>query len=78
MASGLLGVQLIDFGDQIDSILFKVPKRYFAKDLSIFGGVLALSQDDPGADEGSDDNPIDLKNISTKDFESLLEVMFPV
>jgi hypothetical protein len=63
---------------QIDCTLFKVPKQYFAKDLSIFGDILALPLDDHGTDEASDDNPIYLDNISVKDFERLLEVMFPV
>jgi hypothetical protein len=63
--------------EQVESKLFKVPRRYFEKNSNIWRDVFTLPLGNNQAEGSSDENPIRLESISSIDFQGLLRVMYP-
>jgi hypothetical protein len=64
--------------EQVEGVLFKVPRRYFEKNSNIWSGLFTLPLGSNQAEGFSDENPIRLESISSIDFQRLLMVMYPV
>jgi hypothetical protein len=62
---------------QVEDELFKVPKHPFMRS-PVFETIFSLPRPAGTADGENDDQPFKLEGIRKKDFELLLEEMFPV
>ena len=59
--------------------LFRLPRRNFESDSDVFRDMFALPFSTERDPEGSSpENPLHLEGITKEDFESLLDVMFPL
>ena len=63
---------------QVENTLFRVPRREFELESPVFASMFSLPTGNHSP-EGQDDNsPIVLQGIKSKDFQSLLELMYPM
>jgi BTB/POZ domain len=64
---------------QVEDQLFKVPRYHFARHSEIFEATFSLPQSAGSDPEGSTDSaPIRLEAVDKGDFQTLLEVMYPL
>ncbi|CAK5282347.1 unnamed protein product [Mycena citricolor] len=60
----------------VENTLFKVPRYQFENKSGVFG--TAFSIPSPDGEGSSDENPVKLEGIASKDFDALLTVLYPL
>jgi hypothetical protein len=68
------GLSLMTLVTQVEDSLFNVPLRPLRAASPIFDSMVVVGKGDQGK---TDDNPVVLEGQTSKDFESLLKVIFP-
>lgn len=63
--------------DQVQDVLFSVPKHRFEDESDVFKGMFTIPQGQIMTEGQSKDKPLILEGVAAADFRSLLKVLCP-